>query len=251
MKISIITVCYNSAATLKDTILSVASQSYKNIEYVIIDGGSKDATLEIIDQYKDTITTYISEPDKGLYDAMNKGINLASGEVVGFLNSDDLFCDDYALEKVMSVFIEKNFLDSVFSDVFYVSQNDISNIVRHWVTGAKRPFKFGWHPAHPTLYIKKKVYDNFGGFNLDFKLAADFEIMLRFMEKHKISSFYLKIPLVKMRLGGKTNKSLKNIVNQNFECIRAFKKNELHVNKFIYPFLRLFPKLIQFNKKIF
>ena len=232
MKISIITVCYNSAATLKDTILSVASQSYKNIEYVIIDGGSKDATLEIIDQYKDTITTYISEPDKGLYDAMNKGINLASGEVVGFLNSDDLFCDDYALEKVMSVFIEKNFLDSVFSDVFYVSQNDISNIVRHWVTGAKRPFKFGWHPAHPTLYIKKKVYDNFGGFNLDFKLAADFEIMLRFMEKYKISSFYLKIPLVKMRLGGKTNKSLKNIVNQNFECIRAFKKNELHVNKY-------------------
>ena len=251
MKISIITVCYNSANTLKDTILSVAKQSYKNIEYIIIDGGSKDATLEIIDQYKDTITTYISEPDKGLYDAMNKGINLATGEVVGFINSDDLFCDDNALEKVMSVFIEKNFLDSVFSDVLYVSQNDVSKIVRHWVTGAKRPFKVGWHPAHPTLYIKKKVYDNFGGFNLDFKLAADFEIMLRFLEKHKISSFYLKTPMVKMRLGGKTNKSLINILNQNIECVRAFKKNELYVNKFLYPFFRLFPKLIQFNKKIF
>ena len=248
MKISIITVSYNSAKTLETTIQSVIDQTYTNIEYIVVDGGSNDETLNIIKKYQKYISKWISEPDKGLYDAMNKGIAMSTGDVVGLINSDDLFCDNKAIEKVMNVFKMNVTLDSVYADLFYVSQNNINNIVRRWVTGDQRKFKNGWHPAHPTFYIKKKIYNTYGGFNLTYKIAADFEIMLRFIEKHKISTQYLKEPLVKMRLGGETNKNLKNIYNQNIECIKAFKQNNIKVNSFLYPFIRILPKLFQFKK---
>ena len=249
MKISIITVAYNSVETLENTMESVANQTYSNIEYIIIDGGSGDGSLDLIKKYESHISKWISEPDNGLYDAMNKGVAMATGDVIGLINSDDLFCDNMALEKVMNVFKNNKYLDSVYSDLYYVSQNNIDKIVRHWVTGKKRPFQYGWHPAHPTFYIKKEVYKKYGAFDLSYKLAADFEIMLRFLEKYKISTHYLKEPLVKMRLGGETNKSLKNILNQNKECIRAFKENDSSVNIVIYPILRLAPKFLQFIKK--
>ena len=248
MKISIITVCYNSGKTIEDTFKSVQSQSYKDIEYIVIDGGSKDNTMELINQYKEIIDYSVSEKDNGLYDAMNKGIEKATGDVIGFLNSDDLFCDDMAVEKVMNVFNENSKIDSVYADIYYVDQNNTDKIVRKWITGKQKTFKKGWHPAHPTLYIKKKVYNQYGGFNLKFKLASDFEIMLRFIEKYKISTIYLPEPLIKMRLGGETNKSVENIFRQNKECIKAFKDNDLKVNSIMYPFFRIIPKFFQFLK---
>lgn len=248
MKISLITVCYNSGKTIEDTFKSVQSQSYKDIEYIVIDGGSKDNTLELINQYKEIIDYSVSEKDNGLYDAMNKGIEKATGDVIGFLNSDDLFCDDMAVEKVMNVFNENSKIDSVYADIYYVDQNNTDKIVRKWITGKQKTFKKGWHPAHPTLYIKKKVYNQYGGFNLKFKLASDFEIMLRFIEKYKISTIYLPEPLIKMRLGGETNKSVENIFRQNKECIKAFKDNDLKVNSVLYPFFRIIPKFFQFLK---
>lgn len=248
MKISIITVCYNSAATIEKTLQSVAEQTYSNLEYIVVDGNSTDTTLSIIENNQKTITKWVSEPDKGLYDAMNKGITMATGDVIGLINSDDLFCDNKAIEKVMNVFLEHPKLDSVYADLYYVSQNNTDNVVRRWVTGAQKKFKYGWHPAHPTLYIKKEVYNKYGLFDLDYKLAADFEIMLRFLEKYKISTYYLQEAFVKMRLGGATNKSLKNIYNQNVECISAFKRNGIKVNALLYPFFRIVPKFFQFKK---
>lgn len=249
MKISIITVSYNSAETIETTFQSVANQSYNNIEYIVVDGGSKDGTLDLIKKHESIISKWVSEPDKGLYDAMNKGIEMATGDVIGIINSDDLFDNNKSVEKVMAIFNSNPELDSVYADLYYVSQKDINNIVRRWVSGNQKPFSKGWHPGHPTFYVKKNVYDENGFFNLEFKLAADFEIMLRFLDKFQISTYYLKEALVRMRLGGETNKSLKNIVNQNLECIRAFRENEISVNPLLYPILRLAPKFLQFIKK--
>ena len=248
MKISIVTISYNSAKTIETTFMSVLQQTYSNIEYIVIDGGSTDNTLKIAKKYSEIITVLVSEQDNGLYDAMNKGISLATGDVIGLINSDDLFCDPDALNKVAKVFKKNKNLDSVYADLFYVSQQDINKISRRWVSGIQRKFKYGWHPAHPTFYIKKSIYDRFGLFDLSFKLAADFEIMLRFLDKHNISTTYLKEPLVKMRLGGETNKSFKNIYYQNIECLRAFDKNNIKVAKFFYPFFRIIPKFFQFKK---
>ena len=235
IKISIITVCYNSANTIEDTFKSIEAQTYENIEYIVVDGVSKDNTLEIAEKYKNIITHLISEKDSGLYDAMNKGITLASGGVIGILNSDDLYCDNNAIEKVMSIFNENEDLDSVYADIFYVDKNNTDKIVRQWNSGKQKSFKNGWHPAHPTLFIKKEIYDRYGLFDLNFKIAADFEIMLRFLEKNQITTFYLPEHILKMRLGGESNKSIKNIINQNVECLKAFEKNNVKVNKFIYP----------------
>jgi len=248
MKISIITVSYNSAKTIETTFKSLLQQTYSNIEYIVIDGGSTDNTLKIAKKYSEIISVLVSEQDNGLYDAMNKGIKLATGDVIGLINSDDLFCDPDALTKVVKVFKKNRNLESVYADLFYVSQHDTNKIVRRWVTGNQRKFKYGWHPAHPTFYIKKSVYDRYGLFDLSFNLASDFEIMLRFLDKEKISTTYLKEPLVKMRLGGETNKNFKNIYRQNIECVKAFKKNDLKVIKFLYPFFRIVPKFFQFNK---
>jgi glycosyltransferase involved in cell wall biosynthesis len=246
MKISIITVSYNSDKTIEDTFKSILEQSYDDIEYIVIDGGSTDDTLNIVKKYSDIINIFVSEPDKGLYDAMNKGIKLASGDVIGIINSDDFFCDKDALKKIMIAFDLNSSLDSVYADLYYVSKNDTSKIIRRWITGHRKPFNSGWHPAHPTLYIKKKIYNDFGLFNLDFKFAADFELMVRFFDRHQISSYYLPESLVKMRLGGKTNKSLKNIFLQNIECLDAFSINEIKFSRFLYPIYRFIPKIFQF-----
>lgn len=245
-KISIITVCYNSASTIEDTILSVIKQTYRNIEYIIIDGLSKDNTIDIVNKYKNNISKIISEKDNGLYDAMNKGINMATGDIIGILNSDDIFCDEYSVEKVMNVFNNNSKLDSVYGDIYYVSQTDTDKIVRRWKTGEQRKFITGWHPAHPTFYVKKSIYDKLGGFTLSYKLASDFEIMLRFLECGNISAKYLPEPLIKMRLGGETNKSLKNILSQNKECVKAFEANNIKINPIIYLIRRLIPKIKQF-----
>ncbi len=248
MKFSLITVAYNSSQTIADTIESVLHQSYQDIEYIIVDGNSADTTLDIVKAYEPQFNgrmRWISEPDKGLYDAMNKGIKMATGDVVGIINSDDLFCDMDAILKVSNVFDANKFLDGVYADLYYVAKNDTSKIVRYWKTGKQRSFGKGWHPAHPTFYVKRDVYERFGMFDLDYKLAADFELMLRFIEKEKISLVYLPEPLVKMRLGGATSKSFENIKKGNIECIHAFHKNGISVSR-LYPLYRLLPKLKQY-----
>jgi glycosyltransferase involved in cell wall biosynthesis len=249
MKITIITVSYNSAKTIETTLQSVASQTYDNIEYIVVDGGSTDGTLDLITKYSKHISKWVSELDKGIFDAMNKGIKMATGDVIGMLNSDDLFNDNFALEKVMQVFNTKPELDSLYADLYYVSQLNTNKIVRNWVSGEQKSFNKGWHPGHPTFYVKKSVYDVRGLFNIDLFLAADFEIMLRFLGKFKISTYYLKEPLVRMRLGGASNNSFKGFIIQNMQCIQAFRLNNLKVNVFTYPCYRLIPKLLQYSKR--
>lgn len=250
MKFSVITVAYNSAKTIRDTLESVLTQTYDNIEYIIVDGCSKDCTLDIVKEYEPLFCgkmRWISEPDKGLYDAMNKGFSMATGDVIGIINSDDLFSDKQAIAKVVNCFERNEPVDCVFADLYYVSQNDVSKIVRYWKTGKKRSFSKGWHPAHPTFYVKKEVYIRCGTFDLEYKLAADFELMLRLVEKENISITYLPEPLIKMRLGGATSKNITNIKKGNIECVKAFKKNGLNVS-FLYPIYRLVPKLKQYFK---
>ena len=248
MKISIVTVTYNSAVTLRDTMESVLAQTYKEIEYIVVDGASKDGTVNIIREYEPKFEgrmRWVSEKDRGLYDAMNKGFRMAIGDVIGIINSDDLLAEPQAIEKVMNVFMQNKHADAVYADLFYVAQHDTSKIIRNWVSGKQRPFRYGWHPAHPTFYVKREIYQKYGLFDLDFKLAADFELMLRLIERYHIKAVYLQEPLVRMRLGGATSKNLKNIIKGNRECIQAFKKNELPVG-ILYPFYRLLPKLRQF-----
>jgi glycosyltransferase involved in cell wall biosynthesis len=249
MKVSIVTGTYNSAEFVKSCIESVNSQDYPDIEHIIIDGASKDNTVQIIKDSPNRVVKIVSEPDKGIYDAMNKGLKLATGDIVAILNSDDFYNSNQVISTVVKLFKEKN-LDCLYGNLFYVNQNNPDIVVRNWSTGEynlKKGFKNGWHPAHPTFFVANKVYHSFGYFNLDFRIAADFELMLRFIEKHKVKSDYLNQPIVRMRLGGESNKSLKNIMRGNKECIKAFKVNNLPVSLF-YPFLRLVPKLKQFLK---
>jgi glycosyltransferase involved in cell wall biosynthesis len=250
LKISIITVCFNSEKYISTALKSVLEQTYPGIECIIIDGNSTDDTLKIIQRHEMLFNGRIkwtSEPDEGLYDAMNKGILMATGDIIGILNSDDLYCDPFSIEKVMSLFNKENSLDAVYANLYYVSQKDTSHIVRKWITGKQKPFKSGWHPGHTALFLKKKVYDDYGLYNLDFTLVADFELMLRVFDKYKINAYYLQEYLVKMRLGGVTNKNMTNIYKQNIECLKAFQHNKLTVNKFLYPYYRLLPKLSQFK----
>ncbi|WP_347048057.1 glycosyltransferase family 2 protein [Bacteroides fragilis] len=247
-KLTLVTVTCNSRHTLYDTINSVLQQTYPYIEYIIIDGASTDNTVGVIKQYEHDFNErlrWISEKDDGLYDAMNKGFSMATGDVIGIINSDDVLADPAAIEKVVKCFERDETIDAVYADLYYVAQNDISKIVRHWVSGEQRSFAKGWHPAHPTFYVKKEIYHKYGTFDLDFKFAADFELMLRLIEKYHIKLHYLPEPLVRMRLGGTTSKNLSNIRKGNIECINAFKKNNIPVSRF-YPLFRLLPKLKQY-----
>ncbi len=246
--ISIITSTYNSEGTLRTTLDSILQQSIQDYECLIIDGGSNDSTLEVVESYKKKFGVKlrtISEPDEGIYDAMNKGINMASGDVIGFLNSDDFYAHNQVLENI-SYHIKD--VDAVYSNIIYVDPHNPTKIIRYWNTGtypAKKGFRYGWHPAHPTFYVRTEIYRQHGGFNLDFKLAADFEIMLRFIEKHKIRTRYINDTWVHMRLGGATNKNLSNIMQQNKECLRAFRENGINAPT-LYPLLRLLPKIKQY-----
>lgn len=248
MIFSLITVTYNSGKTLCDTMQSVLNQSYPHIEYIVVDGGSVDDTPEIIKVYETLFEgrmRWVSEKDSGLYDAMNKGITMATGEVIGIINSDDLLMDVTVIERVVACLKSDHTVDAVYGDLDYVACEDTSRVVRHWISGRQRPFAKGWHPAHPAFYVRREIYERCGVFDLDFKFAADFEWMLRLVERERIKLFYLPQTLVKMRLGGVTNKNLSNIVKGNAECIRAFKKNAI-LCPVLYPLYRLLPKIKQF-----
>ncbi|PDH47242.1 MAG: glycosyl transferase [Bacteroidetes bacterium MED-G20] len=227
MKISIITVCYNSQETIKDTIESVINQSYDNIEYIIIDGNSNDNTCNIINSYSN-IDIFISENDKGIYDAINKGIKRASGEIIGLLHADDVFDNHQVIEKVISNFSSNK--DILYGDINYVKKNNLNQIVRKWRSGnySSKKFKWGWMPPHTGFFLKRKCYINFGLYRLDLGSSADYELMLRMFEVHKLSSFYLPINIVKMRVGGISNSSFKNRWTANKNDKKSWKVNSLN-----------------------
>ncbi len=228
MKLSLITPTYNSAATLRDTIDSVLSQSYAEVEYLIIDGASGDATLDIATSYGSAIHRIISEPDRGTYDAMNKGIALAGGEVVGIINSDDFYAHEGVLQRVMDIF-EQHDVDSVYGDLQYVRADNPEKVVRHWRSGGYQLHKFlhGWMPPHPTFFVRRACYERYGSFNMDFRSSADYELMLRLLYKHRISTAYLPEVLVRMRTGGQSNASFRHRWHANREDRLAWKRNGL------------------------
>lgn len=233
MKVSIITISYNSAETIEDTIRSVVSQSYANIEYIIVDGKSTDGTMGIVERYQHRISKSVSEPDKGLYDAMNKGIRMATGDIIGVLNSDDFYCDENVVRDMVQLF-ETTRCEGAYADLLYVHRNDTSRIVRTWKAGpySEGLFLRGWMPPHPTFFVKAEVYQKFGVFNTAFRSAADYEIMLRFIHKHCIRMAYLPRVITHMRTGGQSNVSLRNRIKANLEDRLAWKVNGLRPGLF-------------------
>lgn len=227
MKVSIITCCYNSAATVEHAIQSVLSQDYPNIEYIIVDGLSKDNTLEVVSKYKDRIGNIISEKDDGIYDAINKGVRNATGDIVGLLHSDDFFSDNQVISRIVAAF--NNQIDAVYGDLQYVAKDNPDKVIRNWISGQYRPnlFKTGWMPPHPTFYVRKGKYDELGLYNTELRISADYELMLRFIQKNGITVAYIPEVLVKMRVGGESNMSLKNRLKANMEDKRAWKLNNL------------------------
>ncbi len=245
MKISIITVCYNSEKTIRRTINSVIKQDYCNIEYIIIDGYSNDNTLNIINEYKENISKIVSEKDHGIYDAINKGIELATGEIVGILNSDDSFYNNHVVSKIADGFEINNNLESVIGDIVFI--NNSGSIHRRYKSTNWKPNKFAWGmmPPHPTFYCKKLIYKKFGFYRTDFKIAADYELMMRFLLVNKVSYQYLPMIFVKMTLGGASTKNIKSKIKINKEVFYACKINKIKTNIFkIYT--KYFIKMFEF-----
>jgi len=234
LKISIITVSYNSAVTIKDTIESILSQDHENIECIIIDGGSTDGTLEIVRKYSDRISYFVSELDDGIYDGMNKGIQAATGDIVGILNSDDFYPNNYVISNVAKTFVNQD-CDAVYGDLVYVKENDTSKIARYWQSGEYtiKKIKNGWMLPHPTFFVKKEMYDRHGYYNTDLKSAADYEMILKLLYKKNISVFYIPMILVKMRMGGASNSSIMNRIRANKEDGLAWTKNQLNKPLFV------------------
>jgi glycosyltransferase involved in cell wall biosynthesis len=249
MKVSIITVSYNSAATIEDTIRSVVSQTYSNIEYIIVDGASKDRTSEIVQSYHSGVSVFVSEKDKGIYDAMNKGVALAKGDIIGILNSDDFYADENVIRDVVQKMQETG-AEVLYADLDYVDQQDTNKIVRRWKAGPYREgiFKRGWMPPHPTFFIKREAYEKFGTYNLTLRSAADYELMLRMLHKHKLDVTYLARTIIHMRTGGQSNVTLKNRIKANMEDRLAWKMNDLKPGWFTLTWKPL-RKLGQFLKR--
>ena len=222
MKISIITVCFNSASTIVDALHSVAVQTYPDIEHLIIDGGSKDNTLSLIKEHGSHAAIVVSEKDAGIYDAMNKGLRLATGDVVGFLNSDDMLEHPDAIKCIAAGFSSSS-LEAVYGDLVFVKPSDVSSVVRYWRPGAyiKGACTRGWMPPHPTFYVKRDLLMSIGGFDQQYKLQADFDLMLRLFEVRGMRSFYLNNTLARMRMGGATTGSLRNMIRGNLEAARS------------------------------
>lgn len=246
MKISIITATYNSAATVRDTLISIAGQQYPSVEHIIVDGMSKDNTLTIVNEFAH-VAKVISEKDKGIYDAMNKGVQLATGEIIGILNSDDFYTGPSILEKVAMAF-ENPSVDAVYGDLQYVKPANVEVITRTWKAGAfqKKYLYYGWMPPHPTFFLRRHIYEKCGLFNTVLRSAADYELMLRVLLKYNTRVQYIPEVLVKMRAGGMSNASLKNRFKANKEDAMAWKLNDLKPY-FFTTWLKPLRKVLQFN----
>lgn len=227
LKISIITAGYNSAATIRDTLQCIANQSYSNIEHIIIDGASKDETLKIVGEFPH-VAKVISEPDHGIYDAMNKGLQNATGDIIGILNSDDFYEHQQVLSNVVDE-MENSEAATLYGDLVFVHPEDTNKVVRYWKAGAYKDKSWarGWMPPHPTFFVRRKVYEKHGLFDLDLNSAADYELMLRILYKHKVSTVYLPDVLVRMRTGGQSTANLRNRYLANKEDKLAWAKNDL------------------------
>lgn len=249
MKVSLITVAYNSAETIEDCIRSVLSQDYPDIEYIIVDGASKDRTVEVIEKYRDRIAQFVSEPDNGIYHAMNKGIDLCTGEIVGMINSDDLYADEKVISDVVKT-IRQSGADSCYGDLVYIDRFETDRVVRRWNSGEfhKEKFLKGWMPPHPTFFLRRRCYKDFGKFNLSFKTSADYELMLRMLYKEGVSTAYLNRVIVHMRTGGQSNLSVTNRIKANREDRMAWKVNDLKPG-FFTTTRKPLSKLLQFLKR--
>ena len=253
MKISIITVVYNNKETIQDAINSVLSQRYNNLEYIIVDGASTDGTVEVIKEavkrYSERSVKFVSEKDDGIYDAMNKGIRLSTGNIIGILNSDDFYINNGVISNVVNEFITKN-VDSAFADLVCVRADDSDKIVRYYSSAGFHPKKiaYGWMPAHPTFFVKKAIYEQYGLYKRDYQIAADYELIARFLVKNKVSYSYIPKVFVKMRTGGASTRNLKSNWILNKEILRACAENGIKTN--IVKVLSKYPtKILQLIKK--
>ncbi|MGJ8548639.1 glycosyltransferase family 2 protein [Winogradskyella wichelsiae] len=248
MKVSLITATYNSEATIEDCMLSVLNQTYPNIEYIIVDGGSNEKTLKYLNEAAEKHSNIIlsSEPDQGIYDALNKGIAKATGEIVGFVHSDDFLADPSIISAIVEAFKAQE-VDGVYGDLHYVALENTAKIIRNWVSEPfdHRLLRRGWMPAHPTLYVKRDLYKKYGVFDLNYRIAADYDFILRIFKQPNLKFHYLPKTIVKMRVGGASNKSLKNIIQKSKEDYRAIKTN--HIGNWLTILLKNVSKLKQFK----
>lgn len=228
MKISIITAVYNRVDTIEHAMRSIQSQSHPNLEHIIQDGGSTDGTLDVIRNFSNDSTSLISEPDSGIYDAINRGIMRASGDVIGLMHSDDFFAHSKVLERVAAVMQHPN-VDGVYGDLEYVSANDTTRVIRHWRAGevSMAKLRYGWMPPHPTLYLRREVFDKWGLYDVNMRIAADYDAILRYLKVGKLNIEYISEVLVKMRVGGESNKSIGRIVNKSREDLIAIRRNKV------------------------
>lgn len=246
MKVSIITVAFNAFNTIRVALESVLAQDYPDIEYIVVDGGSGDGTQDIVNEYSHKITKFVSEPDKGIYDAMNKGIQLSTGDFIAFLNADDFYGHDKVVSSVVRVLHESS-ADVLYGDLVYVDREDTNKIVRFWKSGDYKPGDFigGWMPPHPTFFARRDLFVQFGSFNLKLKSSADYELMLRFIHKNKANVAYLPEVLVKMRIGGASNGSLSQRMWANREDALAWELNNIPKPRFL-RIMKPMKKLFQY-----
>ena len=247
MKISIITVVFNNEKIIRQTIESVLSQKNIDLEYIIIDGASNDNTLNIINEYIDKISLVISEKDKGIYDAMNKGLELATGDIIGILNSDDIFYDDYILSNIHLEFLSNSSIDIIYGNILYVDYNNTDKVIRNWISKdySHTFFKYANVPPHPSTFVKKIVYQKSGNYNQKYHNASDYDFLFRILEIHKFKSKYINAYFVKMRMGGASNKSIKNRILQNLAIIKIWNDNNVSIPLYFFP-IKLINKLKQY-----
>lgn len=250
MKVSIITVTYNSEKYLEDCIASVRKQTYGNIEHIIVDGKSTDGTLKIIQKNEKSIACWVSETDRGMYDAINKGIKLATGDIIGVLNSDDMLASADVIMDIVACFDEKK-IDSVYGDLVYVDPDNTKKVIRYWkgLSYKRSRFNYGWMPAHPTFYIRRELIEEFGGYENHYFTAADYEFMARYLYCHKISSCYLSKMIVKMRNGGVSNRNIYRRLRANRRDYLAMKKSNIPF-AFLVSVLKPLIKIPQYKSSL-
>lgn len=228
LTISVITAVFNRANTIGQALASVQEQTWEQVEHLVIDGGSTDGTLELLELQGARLAVLVSEPDKGIYDAINKGLEQATGDVVGLMHSDDFYADEQVLERVARAFSDSA-VDGVYGDLDYVARDDPSRIVRRWRAGIYEPSRLtkGWMPPHPTLYLRRSVIQKWGAFDTSFRIAADYDAMLRYLGRGRIRLAYIPEVLVKMRVGGESNRSFSRILRKSWEDYAALRRNEV------------------------
>ena len=232
LSVSIITVCFNSEATIRGTLESVRSQYYEKLEHVVVDGASSDGTVNIVNQYRDSVSTVVSEPDRGLYDAMNKGIHHATGDIIGILNSDDFFENKEVISAVVRLFEDHPEVDIVFGDVVFVEPDNLERVTRYYKSGHFRPWKlrFGWMPPHPATFVRKSAYERVGKYRLDMRIAADYDMFVRWLLVAGLKWKYLDGVLVRMRAGGVSTSGIRSSIRLNREIVRACRDNGVYTN---------------------